>query len=731
MKRNVTIAILLITLLIVSIAGVKGQNGSAGKSDKTVKGTNITRADVFLSNLNWTSATIGWGNIHRDISVEGNTLKLNGIEYQKGIGTHAVSTIEFELGGACSAFHAEVGVDDEVTNSAASVVFMVYADGEKIYQSDVMTSTSTTEVIDVAIEGVDVLKLMVGNANGSNNSDHADWAAARVTVTGTLPPGVVRFRAPLMLNSSCEQLNDIFNWAKDRAYSFVETGEGNNIPSYWAGLPDRPAFYLRDVAHQALGAHFLELDQENYSMLHTFAESSTFGRKYYPLWAFEFDGSIYYLDYHNDTNFVREVPQAFEITKTAYELYRWTGDENYISDTVMVDHYTHAVNGFMEFHDQNDNGIADDNWHQTGNIFLGTATYNEQSTDNFIEAADGMAAQYAAFDAYSGILAARGDTAGAQNWADKAQALRNTFGTAWYQNLQYVRGFKITGSAGMGFAQMHIMFPARYGLTDQAEKNAAALDMLWANYPSIWFVVARSYHPETYFKYNQPERGWAMMNNIFEDNRHNYPEIAFVLIQNCITGIMGVDAFAPQNTVTTTPRLPGEIDWVEADSLKIGQQYIYLKQEKNYKTTLTNKSNNQLTWNAGFYGFYASLLKNGAILPAVQTSLNGCERSFVEVTLAPGETATVEVDTATVSVDKRTLNRMIRVFPNPADNMLYVTARQNIQNIEIYDLAGIKTEYFTVIGNTFTIDVSNYLPGVYLLKIESENGVTVKRFVVR
>ncbi|WP_201009268.1 NPCBM/NEW2 domain-containing protein, partial [Kitasatospora sp. Root187] len=47
-----------------------------------------------LSELAWTGTpTIGWGTVHKDTSVGGNPIRLNGTAYAKGIGTHANSTV--------------------------------------------------------------------------------------------------------------------------------------------------------------------------------------------------------------------------------------------------------------------------------------------------------------------------------------------------------------------------------------------------------------------------------------------------------------------------------------------------------------------------------------------------------------------------------------------------------------------------------------------------------------
>ncbi len=689
--------------------------------------------EVYLSDLNWQTATIGWGAIHRDLSVSGHTLTLNGVKYEKGIGTHAQSTITWFLNRSCSRLQASVGIDDEVpeSNSAASVIFRVYGDGNLLYSSPVMKAGSSTQVIDLDITGISYLQLKADNADGSIDSDHADWVDARVTVTGKLPASTLRMKSPFVIHSSSPEAEEMFNWAKTRAINYVQTSEmTNNIPCYWAGLLDRPAFYLRDFAHQAPGAHLIGLDKENLTMTRQFALSATPERKYYPLWAFAFDGSIYPMDYHNDSDFVREVPQAFEVTACALELYKWTGDSTYLEEKDLLAFYDRSVENFVWEHDRNNNGIADDNWSQTGNIFLGTCTYNEQSSDNFIEAADGLAAQYGAYLAFAGILAAGGDSTNSDYWKDRATSLKNKFGKDWYKENQYVRGFRPDGSYGAGFDQMHISYPPRYGLTDMGDRNEAALDMLFSHYPSVAFVEPRSYHAEIYFRYNQPERGWTMMKNIYYDPRKNYPEISFVLLSDFVMGMMGVDADAGRQKVATLPRLPQDIAWLEADSVPVGDQYVSIRHEKNVKTVLTNCSDKELHWQARFYGNYNQLLLDSNPVEALHDTLDGQLISYINTGIQPGGTGTVVVDSASVSKRDMTGTGRFQIYPNPAREHISFFLDIPVRQIRLYDNAGRlwKTLNHPSPGLT-RIDISSLAPGEYFLKVTGKDFVEDRKFI--
>ena len=75
----------------------------------------------------------------------------------------------------------------------------------------------------------------------------------------------------LSLRSSSPLLDESFAWAKDKALSYVRTGQRSDyMPCYFAAMSDTE-FCVRDAAHMMEGAHLLGLDVENWSMMHLFA----------------------------------------------------------------------------------------------------------------------------------------------------------------------------------------------------------------------------------------------------------------------------------------------------------------------------------------------------------------------------------------------------------------------------------------------------------------------------
>jgi glucose/arabinose dehydrogenase len=141
----------------------------------------------YLSDLSWVGTpSNGWGPVEKDTSNgdsaagDGLPITIRGVTYPKGIGCHAPSQITYNLAGRYTRFVSDVGVDDE-TLGQGSVVFQVWTDGVKVFDSGVVTGTSPVQTVNVNVVGKNQLQLVVTNANDGQNDDHSDWAGARLT----------------------------------------------------------------------------------------------------------------------------------------------------------------------------------------------------------------------------------------------------------------------------------------------------------------------------------------------------------------------------------------------------------------------------------------------------------------------------------------------------------------------------------------------------------------------
>lgn len=151
----------------------------------------------FLSDQTPVLQTNGYGPYEKNRSNgeaganDGRTLTLAGVTYPYGLGVHANSDLTYDIGAQCRGFTTSIGVDDEV-GASGSVVFQVYADGFKVYQSALMTGNSATVPLSIDTRGVEKLRLVVTDGGNGSTSDHADWADAKLL-------NCVTYSAPLTI----------------------------------------------------------------------------------------------------------------------------------------------------------------------------------------------------------------------------------------------------------------------------------------------------------------------------------------------------------------------------------------------------------------------------------------------------------------------------------------------------------------------------------------------------
>jgi hypothetical protein len=622
--------------------GIRRQDGEVLASRDVAKQTSYRQFTLPPVGLEagttlevYVSGGSGWRNID-DISVVRDPRTLFGFEVEGQQGTaevdHETRTVRFQL-PYTSDFTGLVGSADLPLGSTIS---------PDPAQPRDYTEQVTFEVTD---------------ATGST----VDWTVIGVEEAKTVT-----------IASDHQPLVDAVNWAKWRARGHVQTGQSgpinvnggtpgetvvDYIPSYWAGYAHRTAFYSRDYVHQVPGAHLLGLEEENKSMLRAFAETANESRKWYPLWALNFDGSPYTIDYRSDTNFVREVPAVFELVQSAEDQYRWTGDTGYLTDEVLWRYYTKAVTEFIELHDaQLPNGVAEG----TGRgIFQGAASYNERGDHAIIEAGDGIASQYRALSAYAELASARGEQETAAEFAAKAEELQRYFAEEWGVSRaawEYVRGHGPAGETYTGFGRENSVFLALKEILDPDDKRTwDFVDYLDVMYdkdrpPNI---EATTYVPDALFRYGRDEQAWAWMEDIVaqlhlphevrtQGVNGDYPETSFTLVSQAVEGLAGVRPDAPRNAVSVRSHLPGEIGWLDLDHIQVGEHDLGVRHEGRTSTTVRhNDGSAPLAVTVQLPGGYPKLQVNGKVTTPEHIHINGRALSEVTVVVPVGESVTV------------------------------------------------------------------------------------------
>ena len=132
---------------------------------------------IYLDALEPVSCVQGWGKLQRNQSVWEKPMTIGGRRFRRGLGTHADSRIVYDIGGGYRRFQSWVGADGA---SNATITFEVWADGQKRWESGLMTKQSPAKLVELEVTGVRRLELVVGHGSDDITSDHANWAEAKL-----------------------------------------------------------------------------------------------------------------------------------------------------------------------------------------------------------------------------------------------------------------------------------------------------------------------------------------------------------------------------------------------------------------------------------------------------------------------------------------------------------------------------------------------------------------------
>ena len=120
-------------------------------------------------------------------SFSGEIMSIGGVKFPRGIGSHAKSSLTLDLRGKAQRLIASVGVDEGKKTNPGSVEFLVIGDGKTLWKSGVMKGGEPAQRVEVDLTGVKSLELRATDGGDGVDSDHADWADARILASVPLP----------------------------------------------------------------------------------------------------------------------------------------------------------------------------------------------------------------------------------------------------------------------------------------------------------------------------------------------------------------------------------------------------------------------------------------------------------------------------------------------------------------------------------------------------------------
>ena len=82
-----------------------------------------------------------------------------------------------------------------------------------------------------------------------------------------------------------------------------------------------------------------------------------------------------------------------------------------------------------------------------------------------------------------------------------------------------------------------------------------------------------------------------------------------------------------------------------------------------------------------------------------------------------------------IGINESFRNTQVQLYPNPTQSSLSVLSENSIQKLKLYTLSGILMHEYEVNNKEFTLNLSSFNKGIYILLIEEENRVLSKRVI--
>lgn len=135
---------------------------------------------AVATDANLACASQAYGELRRNVSVDGNPLRIAGVTYETGLGSHAVSEIPVTVPGGAARLAGAAGVDDEAGAGHGEVRFRILSGNATLWESPVMRAGDAAVPFDIpAPHGPYRTIYLQADDLGANEYDHADWVNLR------------------------------------------------------------------------------------------------------------------------------------------------------------------------------------------------------------------------------------------------------------------------------------------------------------------------------------------------------------------------------------------------------------------------------------------------------------------------------------------------------------------------------------------------------------------------
>lgn len=149
---------------------------------------------VYLSSVTPVRVEAKFSPPRMDRSWSGGPLSVAGQRFEKGVGFHASTTVEYVVPPNASYFQAVLGLDADVEFCGPHTVRVSIVDdaGKPLYDSGLLNDPSDTTYVYIDVRTAKSLSINVGDAGDGIDCDHVDLANALFLVPEVAPSGAYK-----------------------------------------------------------------------------------------------------------------------------------------------------------------------------------------------------------------------------------------------------------------------------------------------------------------------------------------------------------------------------------------------------------------------------------------------------------------------------------------------------------------------------------------------------------
>ena len=454
-------------------------------------------------------------------------------------------------------------------------------------------------------------------------------------------------------NSSDKDLVSTVDWAINKALSFSH--DNTDPVGYWyeAALPNREAFCVRDVSHQSIGAEILGLRSHNMNMILKFCENISKSRNYATYWEINRHNKPAPIDYNNDLDFWYNLPANFDLIYAIKRLHNWTGNDQFINNPVIQNFISLSLNEYVKEWQIDSNYVLTRNrfmYVQNSNEFnenrfgnsRGIPTYYERGNKLSYLGIDLTASYIAALKSQIEILKLQNsDNSNINEYVKQLHRELNFLNTFWwddtqnaYKSIIYQDKTHDFYSIGEDEAFHHYLL-----YFDVLEENKRIFDIInWYQENQHKLIIElKSYLPVLFYQFGNSKLANELLKELcsIENDRRNYPEISFTVIEHITRGLMGINV--NENKIETISRLEQNQKWASVDGIPILGSVVGVIHKGKNKTIFENLGDKEILWKVKFEGDYNFIKVNKNKVSTLKENEYGKNISYVIVPVKPNK----------------------------------------------------------------------------------------------